>query len=61
MKETGIVDVWMQHPTMRFINHPMFESLKRWTGTDKFTEDLPGEFTIDTMNQAGVEKGMVSA
>lgn len=23
MKENGIIDVWMQHPTLRFINHPM--------------------------------------
>jgi predicted TIM-barrel fold metal-dependent hydrolase len=61
LKDNGIIDVWMQHPTMRFINHPMFESLRRWTGTEKFTEDLPVEFTIDAMDQAGVERGLVSA
>ncbi|MDX2056348.1 MAG: hypothetical protein SFV24_00990 [Gemmatimonadales bacterium] len=27
----SIVDVWMQHPTRRFQEQPMFESLRRWT------------------------------
>ncbi len=26
------VDVWMQHPTLRFLGHEMFDSLRRWTG-----------------------------
>lgn len=29
---TDIIDVWMQHPTARFINHPIFDSLRSWTG-----------------------------
>lgn len=61
MKDNDIIDVWMQHPTMRFINHPMFESLRRWTGIEKATGDLPIEFTIDAMNQAGVARGLVCA
>jgi hypothetical protein len=24
----AIVDVWMQHPTLRFLEHDMFESLR---------------------------------
>ena len=28
---TGIIDVWMQHPTPRFMQHDMFDSLRRWT------------------------------
>jgi hypothetical protein len=28
----NIVDVWMQHPTLRFLQHEMFEPLRRWTG-----------------------------
>jgi len=27
--ERRIVDAWMQHPTLRFSAHPMFESLRR--------------------------------
>ena len=26
------IDVWMQHPTQRFLRQPAFESLRRWTG-----------------------------
>jgi hypothetical protein len=26
------IDVWMQHPTKRFLAHDMFDSLRRWTG-----------------------------
>jgi hypothetical protein len=26
------IDVWMQHPTLRFLRHEMFDSLRRWTG-----------------------------
>jgi len=27
---TDIVDVWMQHPTRRFLEQPFFDSLRRW-------------------------------
>ncbi len=56
-----IIDAWMQHPTLRFINHPMFDSLKRWTGMGTFTEEIPLEFTIGEMDRAGVRLGLVSA
>ena len=37
------IDVWMQHPTARFLRHEMFESLRRWTG-----EAIPeGEIPLD--------------
>ena len=26
----GIIDVWMQHPTRRFLEMPAFASLRRW-------------------------------
>jgi len=35
-----IIDVWMQHPTLRFLDHGMFESLRRWTG-QQVSEDQP--------------------
>jgi uncharacterized protein len=57
-----IIDVWMQHPTMRFINQPMFDSLRRWTGgVKKVTEEIPVEFTIDAMDRGGVQKGFLCA
>ena len=35
--EFKTIDVWMQHPTMQFSNHRMFDSLRRWTGQEKLT------------------------
>jgi predicted TIM-barrel fold metal-dependent hydrolase len=60
-KEKKIIDVWMQHPTLDFINHPMFQSLRRWMGVDKFAEEIPVEFTIDAMDQGNVKKGLICA
>lgn len=55
-----IIDVWMQHPTKRFIEHPMFDSLRRWMGADQLVE-IPLEFTLAAMAAAGVEKGLLAA
>jgi predicted TIM-barrel fold metal-dependent hydrolase len=57
----SIIDVWMQHPNLEFINHPMFESLRRWMGVERVTEKIPLEFTIDAMDQANVRKGLICA
>jgi predicted TIM-barrel fold metal-dependent hydrolase len=56
----GIVDAWMQHPTPGFIMHPMFESLRRWLGGD-IPKEIPAEFTLATMDQAGVTRGLLCA
>ena len=56
-----IIDVWMQHPTPEFINHPMFESLRRWMKIDWVKEPIPVEFTLSAMDQAGVGLGLISA
>jgi hypothetical protein len=61
MSEIEIVDAWMQHPTMAFMNHPMFESLRRWMGMGQATADLPVEFTLGAMDQAGVGRGLICA
>ena len=60
MADNSIIDVWMQHPTAEFIMHPMFESLRRWMGGNVPTE-IPPEFTIAAMDQAGVRVGIISA
>jgi predicted TIM-barrel fold metal-dependent hydrolase len=57
--EKNIIDVWMQHPTLKFVNHPMFESLRRWTKTDKVTDEIPAEFTIAAMDEGHVQKGLI--
>ncbi len=60
-KTYPIVDVWMQHPTIRFVNHPMFDSLRRWTGGKKVEAEIPVGLTIDAMDQAGVKTGLICA
>jgi predicted TIM-barrel fold metal-dependent hydrolase len=57
----AIIDVWMQHPTLRFAQHDMFESLRRWTGQTRVTEDIPISATIATMDEAGVDRGLICA
>lgn len=56
-----IVDAWMQHPTVRFANHEMFESLRRWTGIGTATEEIPIELTLAAMDAAGVDVGVLCA
>jgi predicted TIM-barrel fold metal-dependent hydrolase len=56
-----IIDVWMQHPTPRFAQHDMFESLRRWTGQPKATTDIPIEVTVAAMDEAGVDRGLMCA
>ncbi|MBM3183507.1 MAG: amidohydrolase [Chloroflexi bacterium] len=60
-REPEIIDVWMQHPNLKFINHPMFDSLKRWTGQEKLTSELPIELTIAAMDEAHVSLGLICA
>ncbi len=59
--EKNIIDVWMQHPNLNFINHPIFDSLRRWTGMEKFTEEIPVEVTVSAMDEGGVQTGLLCA
>lgn len=60
-----IVDAWSQHPTARHIRHPMFESLRRWTRTDRLAngsaDDWPVAVTLAAMDQAAVDRSLISA
>jgi uncharacterized protein len=55
------IDVWMQHPTLRFLQHDMFESLRRWIGEQAADEELPLRTTVAAMDRAGVEFGLLTA
>jgi predicted TIM-barrel fold metal-dependent hydrolase len=56
-----VIDVWMQHPTARFLALDIFASLRRWTG-GAIPEDPPGiEATVAAMDAAGVGFGLLSA
>ena len=48
------IDVWMQHPTKRFLAHDMFDSLRRWTGDAIPEEPPPIDVTVAAMDAAGV-------
>lgn len=56
-----IIDAWAQHPTLRHAQDPIFESLRRWTKMPMPTEELPVQLTIDLMDQAGVDRSLISA
>lgn len=55
------IDVWMQHPTLRFLGHDMFDSVRRWTGAELPREELPVEVTLGAMEAGGVDVGLISA
>ncbi len=55
------IDVWMQHPTLRFLGHDMFTSLRRWTGGQIPGEEPALEVTLAAMDSAEVELGLLSA
>jgi predicted TIM-barrel fold metal-dependent hydrolase len=56
-----IIDVWMQHPTARHLQHEMFNSIRRWTGTELSVAEPTLESTLDLFRQAGVSLALTSA
>jgi predicted TIM-barrel fold metal-dependent hydrolase len=56
-----VIDVWMQQPTLRFLEHEMLASLRRWTGTAIPSTQPPIALTVDAMDAAGVDFGLLSA
>ena len=56
-----IIDAWAQHPTLRHAADPIFDSLRRWTGSESPTEELPVAATVGVMDAGGVDKALISA
>ena len=56
-----IVDAWAQHPTLRHLQDPIFESLRRWTKAPAPTEELPLAATLAAAAQAGVQQSLIWA
>lgn len=56
-----IIDAWAQHPTLRHMQDPIFESLRRWSKQETPTQELPLDSTVEAMNLANVEKSLISA
>lgn len=56
-----VVDAWMQHPSPAMLKHPMFASLRRWTGNAQLPESIPPELTLGALDAGGVHSALVSA
>jgi predicted TIM-barrel fold metal-dependent hydrolase len=61
-----IIDAWAQHPTKRFLDLPMFESLRRWTRRDGNLDlardaDPPLAVTLEAMDAGGVAQSLLTA
>lgn len=56
-----IIDAWIQHPTPRMLEHPMFDSLRRWMGAEQLPESLPLELTLGALEAAGIDRALISA
>ncbi|HEU4360088.1 MAG TPA: amidohydrolase family protein [Mycobacterium sp.] len=55
------IDVWMQHPTRRFLADDMLASLRRWTGDAIPADEIPIDVTLAAMDAGGVDFGVLSA
>lgn len=58
---TGVVDAWMQHPGPGMLADPMFDSLRRWSHGTLATGGTPVEVTLEAMDAAGVQVGLLCA
>ena len=56
-----IVDARAQHPALRHIRAPNFDSLMRWNREEAPTEEIPVAKTIRAMDEAGIAKALISA
>lgn len=56
-----IIDAWAQHPTLRHLQSPIFDSLRRWTRAPMPTDPVPVAATVASMDAGGVAKALISA
>lgn len=49
-----MIDARMRHSTLPFLEQPLFDSLRRWWGGLKFTEEIPVAFTLAATDRGGV-------
>jgi hypothetical protein len=56
-----VIDAWAQHPSLPFIAHEMFASLRRWMGMTELPETIPLALTATAMESAGVRRALLSA
>ena len=56
-----IIDAWAQHPTLRHLQDPIFDSLRRWTKMPTPQSELPVSTTVALMDAANVDLSLISA
>ncbi|MBL8346141.1 MAG: amidohydrolase [Rubrivivax sp.] len=56
-----IIDAWAQHPTLRQMRDPMFDSLRRWTKAPVPTTELPVAATLAALEAGGITRALISA
>jgi len=56
-----IIDAWAQHPTLRHMQDPTFDSLRRWMKTPTPSVELPIQTTVAAMDQARIDRSLISA
>ena len=56
-----IIDAWGQQPTLRHIQDPIFDSLNRWNRQDRATRAPSVAETLALMDEAHVDKMLISA
>jgi uncharacterized protein len=62
MNHPGIIDVWAQRPGALFMSQPWLTTLNRWTGNAAAPPaEVPLEHLLRHMDEAGVEKSLLSA
>jgi predicted TIM-barrel fold metal-dependent hydrolase len=56
-----VIDAWGQHPTLRHVQEPMFASLRRWTGDQIPSGELPVSATLAALAAAKIDRMLISA
>ena len=56
-----IIDAWAQHPTLRQMQDPIFDSLRRWTRSRLPEAELPVAATLAQIDAAGGDRALISA
>ncbi len=57
----GVIDVWAQATTPRFVQEPWMTSLLRWTGQGERMEPVGAAQTLAMMDRGGVDITLLSA
>lgn len=60
-EDVRAIDVWMQPGVEAFLNAPMFESLRRWSGVAGPAPGIAIEMTVEQMDEANLGFALLHA